>query len=288
MTQVLYYVIVKPISLLPWPILYILSDILYWVLYKVFRYRVKIVNQNLSRSFPNKTDKEIKQLRRNFYHHFCDIMVESLKIFSISGEDAKSRFVVTNPEILKPYFDEGRSVIIAGGHYNNWEMLAVGVDTYISHQSVAIYHRLGNEFMNAKALSSRGKYGLKMISRQEVKDYFKNTKELTATIFGADQSPSIAKKVYWMEFLNQETAVMFGVEKFALEKNSPVIFGGIEKVKRGHYEFTLEVLIDNPSKCVHGQITEAHAKRLEKQIIADPQYWLWTHKRWKRKRKVGE
>lgn len=212
-------------------------------------------------------------------------MVESFKIFSITEEETKARFKVTNPEILKPYFDQGRSVLIAGGHYNNWEMLAVGIDSYIAHQSVAIYHRLGNKFMNDKALESRGKYGLKMISRQEVKDYFAQTKDLTATIFGADQSPSIAKKVYWMQFLNQETAIMFGVEKFAKEKNLPVIFGGIQKVKRGHYEFTIEVLIDDPSKAAYGEITEAHVKRLEQQIIADPQYWLWTHKRWKRKRK---
>lgn len=288
MTPILYYLVIKPLSLLPWWGLYVLSDTLYWILYKVFRYRVKIVQQNLTKSFPNKTDQEIRQLRRRYYRHFCDIMVESIKIFSISGEDAKKRFVVINPEILKPYFDQGRSVIIAGGHYNNWEMLAVGLDSYIDHQSVAIYHRLGNKFMNDKALKSRSKYGLKMVSRQEVKDFFAHNKELTATLFGADQSPSIAKNVYWMEFLNQETAVMFGVEKFALETNSPVIFGGIEKVKRGHYEFTLEVLINDPSLAKHGEITEAHTKRLEKQIIADPQYWLWTHKRWKRKRKAGE
>ncbi len=288
MTQVLYYLIIKPISLLPWRALYLLSDFLYLVIYKLLRYRVQVVNQNLTNSFPQKSTSEIKTIRRQFYRHFCDIMVESLKIFSISAEDAKKRFVVTNPEILQPYFDAGRSVIIAGGHYNNWEMLAVGIDSYIPHQSVAIYHRLGNKFMNDKALKSRGKYGLKMVSRQEVKDYFKNTTELTATIFGADQSPSIAKKVYWMEFLNQETAVMFGVEKFAKEKNSPVIFGGIEKVKRGFYEFTIDVLIEDPSKAEHGEITEAHTKRLEQQIINDPQYWLWTHKRWKRKRKAGE
>ena len=247
-----------------------------------------VVKQNLTNSFPDKSPKEIKALQNQFYRHFCDIMLESFKIFSISKKDALERFKVLNPEILKPYFDQGRSVIIAGGHYNNWEMLAVGLDSYIDHQSVAIYHRLGNKFMNGKALQSRERYGLKMISRQEVKDYFAQENELTATVFGADQSPSIAKKVYWMEFLNQETAVMFGVEKFALEKNSPVIFGGIDKVKRGHYEFTMEVLIDDPSKCTHGEITEAHTKRLEKQILADPQYWLWSHKRWKRKRKVGE
>lgn len=288
MTKILYYLIIKPISLLPWTVLYLLSDFIYLLLYKVLRYRISIVDQNLSNSFPEKSSQEIRDLRRNFYHHFCDIIVESLKIFSISGEDAKNRFVVKNPEILKPYFDQGRSVLIAGGHYNNWEMLAVGIDSYIEHQSVAIYHKLRNEFMNNKALESRGRYGLKMIARQEVKDYFAQTKDLTATIFGADQSPSIAKKVYWMQFLNQETAVMYGVEKFAKEKNSPVIFGGIQKVKRGHYEFTMEVLIDDPSKAEYGEITEAHVKRLEQQIVADPQYWLWTHKRWKRKRASEE
>lgn len=286
MTKVLYFLVIKPISLLPWRGLYIISDILYTLLYKIFGYRVKVINQNLTNSFPEKSPQDIKILRRKFYRHFCDITVESLKIFSISEQDAKSRFVVTNPEVLKPYFDEGRSVLIVGGHYNNWEMLAVGIDNYIEHQSVAIYHKLRNEFMNDKALESRGKYGLKMIARHEVKDFFAQTKGLTATIFGADQSPSIAKKVYWMQFLNQETAVMFGVEKFAKEKNSPVIFGGIEKVKRGHYEFTMEVLIDDPSKAAYGEITEAHVKRLEQQIVADPQYWLWTHKRWKRKKKA--
>ena len=286
--RLFYYLLIKPFSLLPWPIAYGFSNLLYYILYKILRYRVKVVNQNLTNSFPGKTPREIEVLRRQFYRHFCDIMVESLKIFSISREQAYKRFKVINPEVLKPYFDQGRSVIIAGGHYNNWEMLAVGIDMYIDHQSVAIYHRLGNKFMNEKALRSRSKYGLKMIARQEVKDFFAQTSDLTATIFGADQSPSIAKKVYWMKFLNQETAVMFGVEKFAKEKNLPVIFGGIEKVKRGHYEFTMEVLIDDPSQCTHGEITEAHTRRLEKQIISDPQYWLWTHKRWKRKRKPGE
>jgi len=251
------------------------------------RYRVSVVNQNLTNSFPDKTPQEIKTLQHNFYRHFCDIMVESFKIFSISESDAKARFKVLNPELLNSYYNKGQSVLLVGGHYNNWEMLAVGLDSYIDHQSVAIYHRLGNKFMNDKALKSRSKYGLKMISRQEVKDYFAQFTGLTVTIFGADQSPSIAKKVYWMEFLNQDTPVMFGVEKFAIE-NTPVIFGGITKVKRGHYEFKMEVLIEDPSQCGHGDITEAHTKRLEKQIIADPQYWLWTHKRWKRKRQPGD
>lgn len=283
-----YYLVLKPLSLLPWSLAYGLSNFLYLLLYKVFRYRVKVVNRNLINSFPEKSDKEIRDLRRKFYRHFCDLIVESIKIFSITAEEAKERFKVLNPEVLKPFEEKEQSLIIVGGHYNNWEMLAVGLDSYIKHQSVAIYHRLGNKFMNEKALQSRSKYGLKMISRQEVKEFFAQDPKMVATIFGADQSPSIAKKVYWMDFLNQDTPVMFGVEKFALEKNSPVIFGEIKKVKRGHYEFRFEVLIEDPSQCKHGQITEAHTKRLEKQIIADPQYWLWTHKRWKRKRQPGD
>ncbi|OEK06586.1 lysophospholipid acyltransferase family protein [Roseivirga misakiensis] len=283
--RLFYYLVIKPISLLPWSVVYGISNLLYLVGYKIIRYRVSVVHKNLTNSFPDKSPSEIKQLQNDFYRHFCDIMLESFKIFSISEKEAKERFVALNPEILKPYFDRGQSVILVGGHYNNWEMLAVGLDCYIDHQSVAIYHRMKNEFMNEKALQSRSKYGLKMISRQEVKDFFAQSKDLTVTIFGADQSPSIAKKVYWTNFLNQETAVMFGVEKFALEKNLPVVYGAISKVKRGHYEFTMEVLIEDPSQCAHGEITEAHTRRLEKQILEDPQYWLWSHKRWKRKRK---
>lgn len=288
MTAFLFHLFVKPISRLPFSALYIISDLAYFFGYKLGRYRVKVVNRNLRKSFPDKSEKEITKLRRQFYHHFADIIVESFKIFSITEEEAMARFKVNNPEILDQYANEGRSILLVGGHYNNWEMLAVGISGYIRHEAVAIYHRLGNKFLDAKFLSSRGKFGLKMISRQEVRDYFATNDKLTCTIFGADQSPSIAKKVYWMDFLNQDTPVMFGVEKFAKEKNAPVIFGGITKVKRGHYEFDMEVLFDDPSQCEYGEITRSHTLRLEKQILEDPQYWLWTHKRWKRKRKPGE
>lgn len=288
MTAFFFYVLIMPISRLPFSVLYVLSDFFYLLFYKCFRYRVKVVNRNLRNSFPDKSPKEITQLRRQYYHHFTDLIVESLKIFSITEEEAMKRFKVNNAEILDQYVEKGRSVLLVGGHYNNWEMLAAGIPGYIQHEAVAIYHRLGNKFLDSKFLSSRSKFGLKMISRQEVKEYFANDDKLTCTIFGADQSPSIAKKVYWMDFLNQDTPVMFGVEKFAKEKNSPVIFGGITKVKRGHYEFDMEVLFDDPSQCEYGEITKGHTLRLEKQILEAPQYWLWTHKRWKRKRKPGE
>ena len=283
MSRIFYYLLIKPISLLPLGLLYVLSDLIYLVVYKVFGYRSKVVTNNLRNSFPEKSDAEIKKIRNQFYHHFGDLIVESLKNFSITKKDAVARFVVKNPEVLQPFYEQGRSVLLVGGHYNNWEVLAMGIDHYIPHQSVAIYHRLANKFLNEKVLSSREKFGLNMISRQEVKDFFANSSGVTATIFGADQSPSISKKVYWTHFLNQDTPVMFGVEKFAKEKDAVVVFGRINKVKRGYYDFEMEVLFENPLECRYGEITEAHTRMLEKQILEDPQYWLWTHKRWKRK-----
>ena len=283
MSRVFFYLLVKPLSLLPLGVLHVIADLAWLIGYKIFRYRAKVVTSNLRNSFPEKSDKEIRKLRSNYYRHFADLIVESFKNFSITQEQAIARFKVKNPEILKPFYDQGRSVLLVGGHYNNWEVLAMGIDHYIDHQSVAIYHRLGIKFLNDKILASREKFGLKMISRQEVKDFFANSQDLTCTIFGADQSPSISKKVYWTRFLNQDTPVMFGVEKFAKEKNAPVVFGRISKVKRGYYEFEMEVLFEQPLECRYGEITEAHTRKLEEQILEDPRYWLWTHKRWKRK-----
>ncbi|MGW8122783.1 lysophospholipid acyltransferase family protein [Roseivirga echinicomitans] len=288
MAAVFYYLIIKPLSLLPLWALYLLSDLFYLVAYKIARYRVTVVSTNLKNSFPNLSEKELVKMRQQFYRHFCDVIVESIKIFSITQEEVSARFIVTNPEILQPFVDKEQSILIVGGHYNNWEMMAVGLDAHLEHQSVAIYHALKNKFFDKKILASRSKFGLKLISRPDVKAFFANNTALTATIFGADQSPSIAKKVYWTHFLNQETAVMFGVEKFAKEKNSPVVFVGIRKVKRGYYELYFEVLFTEPALCAYGEITETHVRRLEQQILEAPQYWLWTHKRWKRKKTEEE
>jgi len=288
MAAILFYLFVKPLSLLPLSLLHKISDVLCFFIDRVFGYRKNVVMQNLNNSFPNLTKKEIADIRHKFYHHFTDLIVESVKIFSISEKEVLERFKVTNPEILDKYFDDGQSVIITGGHYSNWEMFAVGGDQYLKHQTVAIYHKLASKFMDAQMLATRTKFGMKLISRQEVKDFFTRKEVLTATIFGVDQSPSIAKRVYWTNFLNQDTPVMFGAEKFAKEHNLPVVFNSIRTVKRGYYEMDIEVLLEDPSKTAYGEITEAHTKRLEKQILEAPQYWLWTHKRWKRKRNAEE
>jgi Kdo2-lipid IVA lauroyltransferase/acyltransferase len=288
MAAILYYLFIKPISLLPLKMLYVVSDMTCFLIYRILGYRKKIVTTNLKNSFPDKSFDEIKDIRTKFYSHFTDFLFESFRNFSITEEEALARFIVLNPEVLKPFVDTNRSVLIVGGHYTNWEMVAVGIDQYLEHQTVAIYHKLGSKFMDDKVLSSRGKFGLKLIPRAEVKSFFEETKTLTATIFGVDQSPSIAKKVYWCEFLNQDTPVMFGAEKFAKEKDYPVVYAGMKKVKRGYYTLEFDVLFAEPRECAYGEITEGHTRRLEQTILEAPQYWLWTHKRWKRKRNAEE
>ena len=283
-----YYLLVKPLSLLPFSVLYLISDTLYLLLYKLFRYRNKVVTGNLKNSFPDYTAKEIRQTKQAFYRHFCDLIVESIKLFSISQNEARKRFKVLNPEVLDQYAQSKRNLIIASGHYNNWEMLAQSVDLYIKHQSVGIYHRIANKFLDKKIYQSRSKFGMRLIPRQGVRDFFSKKHERTAIFFGIDQSPSIAKKVYWTRFLNQETAVMFGAEKFAVAHDLPVIFASTRKTKRGFYETTFEVLTEFPTQAQHGEITESHTKMLEKLILEAPQYWLWTHKRWKRKKASDE
>lgn len=289
MIQVFYYILIKPLSLLPFSALYVLSDLLNFLVFRVFRYRQKVVTENLKNSFPEKSWKEIKEIRGKFYKHFFDLIVESLKLFSPDVEDINQRMQVTNPEILDKYYEQGRGVVICGGHYSNWEFVTISVETQLKHQTSAIYHQFKNKFLERIMLESRSISGMLMVSRKAAKEGFYNTiTDPIAIIFGTDQSPTIAKKVYWTQFLNQETAVAFGSEKFAKERDCVVVWVDNVKIARGQFRLTIKVLTENPLEEEHGFITEMHTKALEEQIIRKPEHWLWTHKRWKRKRREDE
>ena len=240
---------------------------------------------NLKNSFPKKNNKEIKLIARKFYNHLSDLIIESLKLFSISQKQINKRFNVKNPEILQTYFDQGKDVILVGGHYNNWEILALGINQSVPHDCVGIYTKLSDPFFDQKMKSSRSKFGLRMINTREVSGYYKEKNETPRmTIFGADQSPTYSKNVHWTNFLNQDTAVALGTERFAKKYNLPVIFCSIIKKKRGHYTAELSLLTDEPQVTNDGEITQMHTTKLENQINTQPEFWLWTHKRWKRKR----
>ncbi len=289
MARILFYLVIKPLSLLPLWALHLIADSIGFLLIKVVPYRKQLVKENISNSFPDKSPAEIKAIINGFYHHMADLIFESIKIFSISKEEARSRCRVKNPEVLDRFFAEGKNVIVVGGHYNNWEMLAVATDMQVKHQIVGIYSTMSNKFFNKKFAESRSKFGLQLVPKEGVKDYFKaRHPKPTATIFGADQSPHRKKKhFYWTTFLNQDTAVQFGTEKYAVEYNYPVVFVEILKPKRGYYEIVFTVLEEDPRSSPYGSITERHTKMLEEEIKRQPAYYLWTHRRWKIKKTVA-
>ncbi|MCB0492440.1 MAG: lipid A biosynthesis acyltransferase [Cyclobacteriaceae bacterium] len=282
----LYYLVLRPFSLLPSWALYGLSNGLFVVVYHLVGYRKKAVRLNLQNSFPELSSKRRLEIEHQFYVHFCDLIVESIKAFTISESELDRRFVHRNPEMFQKYFDKGQHVTLVGGHNGNWELFAVSIARHLPHQPLALFTPLNNKFMNNKITQSRSKFGLWMRSYAEAKQIVKEYGVKPVTfIFGSDQCPKHFQKPYFTEFLNQETAVQFGTEKFSRDNNTPVIYGFIHKMKRGYYEVEYKLVCEDPSELELGMISEIHTRMLEDDIRNEPSYWLWTHKRWKRKKK---
>jgi len=247
------------------------------------------VLQNIKNSFPDKSTANHQLIMKKFYQHFCDLVVESLKGFVISEKQLRKRFSIVNSELVNIYFDQGKDVIFVGGHYNNWEILAQGVNLELKHKIVGIYKPLSNKYFDVKMKKSREKHGMLLCPIKETKVFLdRDLGRPKGTIFAIDQSPGNPDKSYWMNFLNQDTPVLFGAEKYAKEYNSPVIFCTINKVRRGYYEGELKLICEAPKTTNYGDVTEQNTKMLEKDIVANPEFWLWTHRRWKHKRKKTE
>lgn len=282
-SKILYYGVIIPISLLPHFFLYGLSNFMYVMMYYVFGYRKKVIAGNIYGSFPDKTDKEKKRIVKQFYKHFCDLIVESIKNFTISEKQARKRMLTENVEILDNYHAQGKSVVVMGGHYGNWELMAVAIGMLTKHTQVGIYKPLSSKYFDAKMRASREKYGLQMLPMKETKSYFdKKHENPVSIIFGADQWPSNAKGAYWTNFLNRETPFLYGAEKYAKDYNWPVVYGEILKLKRGYYKVVFHDITSEPTKKEYGEIIEAFVRVLSKTIAAKPEHWLWSHKRWKK------
>lgn len=285
MSRVLYYLVLKPLSFLPLPVFYALADIIYVLLNYLIPYRREVIITNISNSFPGKSSKEIKQITKGFYRFLADLIVETIWNFSLSEKEARKRLVVENSEILDKYYEEGKDVIIVVGHYNSWEFLLTAFNLTVNHRGAVIYTSLTDHFLDKVFKEFREKFGMKLLTKGEVKYAFQNGLDKPmAVLFGSDQAPSSSARAYWTEFLNQDTAVAIGVEKYAIKYNLPVFFGELNKVKRGYYSLKLDLLTDQPLKTEKGEISEMHVKALERLIQEKPQYWLWSHKRWKRVR----
>lgn len=268
--------------------MYIFSDFLFVLLYYVFPYRKNVVLQNLRQSFPEKTEKELREIQRKFYKHFCDLVFESLKTFTASRKAIEDRVNIVNADLLEAYYRKGKSLILATGHYANWEWPAITFTHHSSHTGTGIYKKLSNPFFDKKLRMTRAKFGTKLMSTKEVAVFFEEHKNQLCTYgFINDQSPSDPRKGYWTTFLGQDTCILLGVEKYAVKYNYPVLYGVITKTGRGRYRMEYRLVCEDPSSSRQGEITEACSKINEEVIRQAPEYWLWTHRRWKHRRPVG-
>lgn len=283
MGKIAYYIFVFPLSLLPLFILYRISDLLYFLFISVVPYRKSVIEGNLKRSFPDRTDKEIRSLKRQFYRHFCDLLVEGIKNLSISKKDLRNRIVVENPELMDQLFEEKKSVLLIGGHYGNWEWLITSQNLLFRHQAYGIGKKLTSKYWDRKVNERRERYGMRVINNTNFKTVLDSHKdELKAILVLTDQCPVDPYKSYWMRFLHQQTAVYFGAEMLAHELDYAIVYFKMTKVKRGFYSIRLELLTDRPRTMEWGKITETHVRMLEEEIKLHPELWLWSHKRWKR------
>lgn len=285
MNAVLYYLFVYPLSKLPLAITYRISDFFYLLLITVLPYRRKVIESNLSRSFPGKTPKEIRRLRNRFYRHFADLLMEGVKNLGISERELRKRFVIRNPEVMQRLYDANKSVLLVSAHYMNWEWMITGQSLFFPHQAVGIGMPLSSGFWDRKINALRSRFGMQVIHSKIVKSSFEaysRQEQLTATLVLADQSPGDTNKSYWTHFLHQPTAIAFGAEQLANTYDQAVVFYLPKRIKRGYYEAELTLITDTPSALPWGEITERHVRLLEAGIQAEPQYWLWSHKRWKR------
>ena len=283
MSALLFYLIVFPISFLPLGFLYKLSDLLYFIFTRIFPYRKSVIIGNIQRSFPDKSELEQEQLLKQFYRHFTDILVEGIKNLSISKKQLKKRMLVRNPELMQELYDEKRNVILVSGHFNNWEWLISSQNLLFNHQAFGIGMPMSNKFWDKKVNQRRERFGMQVINASNYQIKFRTFKKKPfAVLTLGDQSPAHSTKSYWMNFLNQDTAVLFGTEYMANDYDFTVVFFIVHKIKRGYYELDLKLITKDAKSMNWGEITEIHTKLLEDEIIKNPSQWLWSHKRWKR------
>lgn len=286
MAYLFYYLILKPLSWLPLRVTYFISDGLFVLLYRVIGYRKKVVADNIRGSFPDWGEAQVLATTADFYRHFCDMLVESIRMFSISETEVLRRCRVTNPEVLAAAAAKQQSIILLGSHYANWEVAALAFPKHLApHITVGVYSPLKNEVMDNLVKNNRARYGTRLVSRRDVKAYYADPPPgLAADFFIGDQSPSNAawQKVHWTHFLNRITSFVTGAERYAVRYNRPVFYMRLRRIKRGYQEATIVPVTNTPRAVEPGYITEFLARELEREIQLTPAHWLWTHRRWKR------
>jgi KDO2-lipid IV(A) lauroyltransferase len=269
------------ISYLPLWFLFRISDLFFLILISVFPYRKNVIETNLRKSFPELSNYEIRILRNKFYRHFADLVIEGIKNLSISKGELAKRFKLKNPEIVAEVISKNQSLMLISGHYGNWEWMITSLATWFDCKTVGIGMPLTNSFWDKALNKRRSRFGLHVAHSGNYKVII-NRDEANVILVLSDQSPSNSENAYWMEFLNQQTAVLFGAEFMTNDQKFVPVFFKTTKVKRGYYEIELVPFEGVLLQTKYGEITEWHTRLLEKTITSQPEFWLWSHKRWKR------
>ena len=273
----------KFISLLPFPLIYLLSDLVAFLLKNIFCYRKSVVYQNIKKTNLNLSTQQISTLVSEFYTHFSDVFFEMIKLDRMNKKQIAEKFVLKNQNLINDYYKDNKSVILMASHYGGFEWCST-LDYFFKHKVVAVYTPLKDKLLNEIVYKSRSKHGIKFVPRtNSVNEIIKLEKSNNKFIYGlaADQSPQIRTINYWTNFLGVETLFFTGSERLAKELNIPVVFGEMKKICRGKYQMEFKLISDNPLKSKDKEITEIYKNMVENQIKINPSYYFWTHKRFK-------
>jgi KDO2-lipid IV(A) lauroyltransferase len=269
-------------SSLPLFLLYALADFLFLLNYYVVGYRKAVVRENLKKAFPARSAAERLQIEKNFYRYLSDQLVETFKTFQMSENDILKRVEVLNPEVMNDLAAKGQHVVHLLGHHANWEWYAKALALKTKHWLFFVYKPLNNKGFDALMKQMREQFGVKAVPMKSVFSTIEsNLDKVHASFFGGDQSPMAHNRFIWIPFMHQPTAVYLGAEDIAKKYNAAVVFGKMRRVKRGYYTIELKLITDRPNETTFGEITKAHTLLLEELLEEQPQYWLWSHKRWK-------
>jgi KDO2-lipid IV(A) lauroyltransferase len=282
------YPFIWMLSRLPMRILYMKSDFFYFLIYYVFRYRKKVVFDNLKLSFPEKSDKELKVISKKFFKHFTDLIVESVKYFSISEKEIRKRYKFKNPELVDLYGNKGKSIIIVGAHQCNWEW-STSMPLAVNTRVLGAYTKIANKYYEKVIKKSRKRFGIDGYKTSEtVINIQKNVSNNLQAVYIllSDQSPQVHKTYYWSNFFNIKVPIHTGAEMLAKKFDFVVINYVAKKIKRGYYEVEFKLITENPKSFKDYDLTEKYLAITEKNIREQPEFYLWSHKRFKHRDKV--
>ncbi|WP_396176224.1 lysophospholipid acyltransferase family protein [Flavobacterium sp.] len=288
--QLVVFILVYPliwfVSILPFRILYVFSDMVYVLVYHVIGYRKKVVRKNIAMTLPHLSEKERLNIEKKSYHHLCDMFLEMMKTMTISEKEMNKRFVFTNLELYTALEKKQKSIAVMIAHYATYEWV-ISMNRKIEFEGFAIYKKVNNKYFDKLVRNIRSKFKATLITTSQTIPVIKENESLGhrgVYGFASDQSPQESKAFHWQKFMGIETPVYTGAEMLVKRFDMNVIFLRVKKVKRGYYEATFELMFDNPKAIPDYQISDEFLRRVEKQIYEAPEYYLWTHKRWKHRK----